>query len=293
MQQCIKLLVRLKSLPQGLAPALSSGISALVAALWISTCAAAPEFIWRGLRIFLRHPSPETIASMLLIAIVLVFFVEPVLERVRDVLGSSGHHHGPADHGPPSLLFNASVGLAFALTSICLHEAMSAFVSGHNADGSEEHSGLRAGIALTIAWAIVPFSIAIAWQGARNRWLAVPTGIVGAFSAALAGWVFNWGPQTIIATTVPCLLIQYFGYRQVRLQPMHRAFARCARVVALSAVVWLLVAFLVDALFSALGVGWLRLYDLPDELVDFRFYAGWAIGLLLAPFPAAREHRTA
>jgi hypothetical protein len=292
MQWCAKLQNVVRSLFDRVAPSVSAGAAALVGALWVATCAAAFEFIWRGLRIFLRHPSLESVLSMLLIAVVLVFFVEPLLERARDLLESSRHHR-PAEPRPRSLLFTASVSMAFALTSICLHEAMSAFVSGHHAEGAADSSGLAAGIELTTAWAMVPFFVAVAWQGARSRWLAVPTGIVGASSAAVAGWLFAWGPQTVISTTLPCLLIQYFGYRQIARQPMRDAFARCAPVVACVAAAWLLAASLFDALLSIFGLDWLKLYDFPDWLVDVRFYLGWAIGLLLAPFPPERERKTA
>ena len=141
-------------------PPLLAGSSALVSALWIAICAGAPEFIWRGLRIALKHLNSTALLSALLIGVVLAFFVEPILDRLRDLLRVSRHKE-PAHSGSRSLLYSAGVSLAFALVSVSLHEAMSAFVSNGDA-------GLNAGLALAAEWAIVPFCIAVAWQGATS-----------------------------------------------------------------------------------------------------------------------------
>ena len=72
---------------------------------------------------------------------------------------------------------------------------------------------------------------------------------------------------------------------------MQSAFARCALVVAKSAISWLLIAALLDIVLAAGGADWLRLYDLPNFLIDVRFYLGWTIGLLLVPFPTAKSEK--
>ena len=57
----------------------SIAAAALVSALWIATCAVAPEFIWQGLKIFIGHATGADLLSALLIALIFVFFIEPVL----------------------------------------------------------------------------------------------------------------------------------------------------------------------------------------------------------------------
>jgi hypothetical protein len=262
-------------------PALLAGSSALLSALWIAICAGAPEFIWRGLRIALKHLNSTALLSALLIGVVLAFFVEPIMDRLRDLLRASRHKE-PAHSGSRSILYSVGVSLAFALVSVSLHEAMSALVSNGDV-------GPTAGLALAVEWAIVPFCIAVAWQGATSQLLRVPTGILGAVSSGLTGWLFGWSPQIVIATVVPCVVIQYLGYRQIPKQPMRSAFARCGLLVAKSAIIWLLVAALLDGVLVVGGADWLRLYDLTNFLIDVRFYIGWTIGLLLVPFPTAAK----
>ncbi|MCX5514870.1 hypothetical protein [Kaistia algarum] len=270
----------------------SAGTAFLICALWISICAAAPEFIWRGLEIFLSHPSWANLLSVLLIALILVFFIEPIMERIRDRLGPRGQ---PATAGANSrgVLFSVGVSLAFALTSVSLHEAMLAFVSDQGVSSAGTVTGLNAGIRLTAAWAIVPFCVALAWQGARHRWFVMPTGLIGAASPFIAGLLFDWDIKTIVATAIPCLLIQFLGYRRLTGFPDDGAFARCAPVVAGVAAAWLLAALIFDAVATALHADWPRLYSLHDLLVDARFYLGWALGLVLAPFPSDRKQGAA
>jgi hypothetical protein len=109
-------------------PALLAGSSALLSALWIAICAGAPEFIWRGLRIALKHLNSTALLSALLIGVVLAFFVEPIMDRPRDLLRASRHKE-PAHSGSRGILYSVGVSLAFALVSVSLHEAMSALVS--------------------------------------------------------------------------------------------------------------------------------------------------------------------
>ena len=126
-----------------------AGIAALIAAVWISICAAAPEFIWEGFRLALGHVSRTDLLAALLIGLVLAFFVEPVMEHARLLLARLQHPQH-VDHRQHDALFAAGLALAFALTSICLHEAMTAYIS---ARGSRD-AGLAAGVELTVSWAI-------------------------------------------------------------------------------------------------------------------------------------------
>jgi hypothetical protein len=269
----------------------STCTSAITSSLWIAICAAAPEFIWQGLRIALKDPTWADLFSALLIGLILAFFVEPVMERIRDLLHWT-RHRGSAESKPRNALYTASLSLAFALASVCLHDAITAFVSGHGAEHAAAHSGLEAGIMLVIEWAIVPLAITLAWLSTRQRWLAVPMGVIGGASPCLAGWLFAWSAQAVITTAIPCLLILGFGYRQARKEPRRRVFARCAHSVALVAAIWFAIVLLLDAILAFYHVDQFELYSPSDFWVDVRFYFGWGLGLMLAPSPFDRTADT-
>jgi hypothetical protein len=142
-------------------------------------------------------------------------------------------------------LFTAGLGLAFALVSVCVHDAMSAFVLGRGGENIVGPSGPTAAIALTTAWSIVPFSISLAWLSVRSCWLRVPIGLIAGASPGIAGWLFSWSGHEVITTIIPCLLILALGYRRVNL-PDRLALRHCGGVVALVAAGWLIGARLVD-----------------------------------------------
>ena len=256
------------------------GASSLVFALWIAICAAAPEFIWQGIGIGLGHVSRADLLSALLIGLILAFFVEPLMRRLDDLL------HRARDAPPVrNLLFVASLSVVFALVSVSVHHAMTAFVSDHGAGRVGAGSGLAAAIALATAWATVPFAITLAWLSVRSGWLRVPMGSIGAASAAIAGWLFSWSGPEVIATTLPCLVILNLGYRQLTGQARPRALARCAPIVALVGVGWLTIALALDAALAFYHLDRFKLNIAANFWVDVRFYLGWALGLVLAPSP--------
>src|SRR5271166_2231291 len=183
-----------------------AGTAIVISAFWVSICAAAPEFIWQGLHLALSHLNVTDLLAALLIGLVLAFFVEPVMERMRHMLRAPRHREH-VDRRSHDALFTAGLSLAFALVSICLHEAMTAFASGRGAEDSASNAGLAAGIELTTSWALVPFAITVAWLAVRVRWLAVPTGIVAGTSSYITALLFGWPTQSVIATAIPCLVI--------------------------------------------------------------------------------------
>jgi len=258
-----------------IARAVLAGAAATITALWVSICAAAPEFLWQGMRLAAGHLSRADVLGALLIGIVLAFFVEPLMERGRHLLTRSGHRQHAVQRTYDGL-FTAGLSLAFAFASVCLHEAMTAFVSdrGHAA----EDAGLVAGVILTVSWALVPFAVTLAWLGAEVRGIAVALGGIAAASPFVAGWLFEWPLDSVIATALPCLAILALGYRAL-------AWHRLARYVAGVAVVWLLLALLFDAALPRLGLERFLLYDAANFWIDVRFYLGWALGLVLAPLP--------
>lgn len=260
----------------------SAAAAAIVAALWVAVCAAAPEFIWQGLRIAVGHFSGADLAAALLLGAVLAFFVEPAMRRLHDLVARERRREAH-ERGKP--LFAAGLGLAFALVSVAVHDALVAFISARGHGHAGPGSGLEAAILLAAAWAIVPAAVAIAWLAAHRRWLKVPLGLLAAASAGIAGWLFAWSRLEVIATAIPCVVILGLGYRRVASGTPGGAFARCAPVVAGVAAVWLAAAVLLDILLSSTGFAGPRLYPAADFWVDARFYLGWTLGLMLAPTP--------
>jgi hypothetical protein len=258
---------------------------ALISALWIGISSAAPELIWQGLKIALAHPTWADLVSAVLIGLILAFFIEPVIERARELLrrGSWSHAFDGRSH---HALFAASLSFAFAVISVGLHDAMLAIISdkGFEYNGN---SGLTAGLALTAEWAFVPVAITLAWHAAGDRLLAVPLGILAAASPVIAMWPFGWPIATVITTAVPCLAILGLGYVQMGREPRQEAFARTALRLLIVAAIWLPIARLIDVATAQNG----QFYGWSDVLVDARFYIGWAVGLALVPVPVDSQSR--
>jgi hypothetical protein len=262
------------------------GASVFITSLWVAICAVAPEFIWQGFRIAYEHRDWSDLFSALLIGLILAFFVEPATERIRDLLHRARKTADVAESRPRNVFFTACLSLAFALTSVGLHDAMTAFITGHG-EGAEG-IGIAAGISLTTEWAVIPFAMMLAWQCARPRWIAVPTGVVALASPAIAGWLFGWSAKSMLDTIIPCSIILALGYRAVGKPPAESAFARCARIVALVGMIWIGAALVVDAALGFFRLNPFKLYSASDVFADMRFYLGWTLGLLLAP-SARRE----
>jgi hypothetical protein len=258
--------------------------SVFITSMWVAVGAVAPEFIWQGLRTAYEHPDWSDLLSALLIGLILAFFVEPATERVRDLLRLARTKTDFIEGRPRNVFFTACLSLAFALTSVGLHHAMSAFISGHG-EGAEG-VGIKAGISLTTEWAFVPFAMMIGWQSVRLRWLAVPTGMIALASPAIAGWLFGWSTRTILEAIIPCAIVLALGYRAVAQPPADRAFTRCARIVATVGVVWVGAALVIYAVLDFFHLNPFKPYSASDVLTDVRFYFGWTLGLLLAPYPA-------
>ncbi len=245
-----------------------ASIAALIAAAWISICAAAPEFIWQGFRLALGHISGRDLLAALLIGLVLAFFVEPVMEHARLLLARL-QRRPHVDHQPHDALFTAGLALAFALTSICLHEAMTAFVSARGSEDPDAYAGLAGGVELTISWAIVPFAVTIAWLAVRPLWLAVPTGIFAVASSWFTAWLYSWPVQSAITTMIPCVVILGLGYRHILRSPRQRVLARCARTVAVVGTIWLIIAVVFDTTMGLFHLDRLELYR-RTKLLDGR-----------------------
>lgn len=261
-----------------------TGVAVLVTSLSIAVCAAAPEFIWQGLQIVLSEPHWLDLVAALVIGLNLVFFVEPAMKRFRDLIGRSEPRE-PDGARAPEIFFTAALGMAFALASVSLHDAMTAFISRH---GMTEAAGLQEAALLISAWAIVPFAVSLAWQSIGHRAVAVLTGLIAAASPFIAGWLFVWSATDVITTAIPCLFILGLGYRRGLRRQDDKLLARHALLVVLVAAGWLAAALLFDAGLRLWGAEDWRLYDAERFFVDCRFYLGWAAGLAFARFPVAR-----
>lgn len=265
----------------GVKAAISASSAAIIAAVAIATCAAAPEFIWQGLKIVATHMSSATLISAVLVALLLVFFVEPILERLRGWLSNAPEApRGARRH----LAIAATIGFFIALVSVGLHDAMSTFAAS---EGEGHNIGLERAVTVAISWGAVPFAVALAWQAVALRYLAIVLGIAAAASSFIAGWWFEWGVTTTLTTAIPCLCIQALGYRKTR-GATGITFARFAPTLAVVAIVWLVLSPAYDALVDLWkGHGWTPLYSPTDYFIDVRFYVGWFLGLLLTQSPKA------
>ena len=261
-------------------------LHSIIASTWIAVCATTPEFIWRGARIVARHFSWTDLASAIFIGLILAFCVEPAMERVRHRFSRSAQTH-PDDSPTQSPVFAAAMGLAFALASVCLHDAITAFLSAGGEDHSVRHAGLVTGIEIASAWTMVPFLISLAWLSFGRRRLRVPLGILAAISPMVAGGLFSWSVPDTITTEVPCLAILLLGYRAMAAGGDTEALVRCAQSLAWFAPAWLVGAMLLNHCLGWAGLAQLHFYTISEAWIDARFYFGWAIGLLLVPFPTA------
>lgn len=260
----------------------------LIASAWVAICAAAPEFIWRGAFVVISHAQWGDLVAAVFIGIILAFFIEPLVERLRQL-----PLHGAKDPelGDRSyrLLFPVLAGLALALSSVAIHDSIRAFVSGLDSGQAEHHFGFDVGIDAAFhiadAWTFVPFCISLAWLTMRKKYLRGPLAVIAAVSPALAGGWFSWPTITTITTWLPALAILGMGYRQWSTGPVALFHRRCAMNVAWIAPTWLAAAVAFDWAIRLLHADWPMLYDWEGFGEDARFYLGWTVGLLLAPVP--------
>ena len=257
-------------------------IAAIVHALWIAICSAAPELLWQGILQANAKGAHFELLSALLFGLMSVFFIEPVLHRGRGWL--EGHAHAEEPPRPWAPLYRFIVGFVFGLAAMIVHEAFNAFVAE---DGAHADLGAEAGLVLTVSWAIAPFAIALAWASRRRLWLGVPLGLAAAASSLIAGWLFDWSYELILTSTIPTLFILALGYWRLRSTKGTPDFVRLAPVVAVVAIVWLAAAALFDAIVGPNHSELAKFYDWDSVFVDGRFYLGWIIGLWLVPRPHA------
>jgi hypothetical protein len=261
-----------------------------IAALWVSTCAVAPEFIWRGAQLVIHDFSWSDLAAAVLVSLILVCFVEPALKLLHNrwetpLTKAAG---GKLDN----LLFTVAVGFTFSLVSFVIHDAVTSSIAFHAENQEQRWAGLVAALQLSSSWAVVPFCITIAWLNLDHKWLRWPLGLLALASPSLAAWGFSWSPQDWVTTQLPSAAILIVGSRIWHAGPAPHFFRRSARILLWICPLWIMSAVLFDCLLDLLRVGWVDLYSWSETWVDVRFYIGWIIGLTLAPVPAIRHRRS-
>jgi len=254
----------------------------LILSLWVAICAMTPEFIWGGLRIAIGHVDEDMVVASLLFGLILAFCIEPALERLRHKLERRSHE-GNAHGETRSLLLTAGMGLVFAIVSIFLHDSIAAFFAGHEEGGAARHLALLNGLRIAVSWAIVPFCVMLAWVIALStmrawRYVAL---ILAALSPVFASWLFSWGWQDGVTTTLPALTILMAGWRLAQPGQGDGFFRQSAGRLCWIAVAWLAAAALISFIASTLNLRDAVLYSPAEFWIDARFYLGWAGGLLI------------
>jgi hypothetical protein len=265
---------------------LSRAFNALVFAFWVSVCAAAPEFIWRGLVALAGHLAWRDVYSAILIAMLLGFFVEPIMERLRTRRWKLEHRNATTS------IYTAAIALVFGVAAVSVHEAMNAYLGGAEAPDHEKQANLVAAIEQVQEWALIPFAVTLAWFGARaGGWVAVLAGILAGAWVVAVGLRYEWAWREIGTTSIPCFAIIALGTGFVVMRWDDETFLHLAVLTAAVAASWFVLAWLAESGASLLGAPDFHIYSWDRFWEDFRFYLGWSLGLAVAPNPVPRAAR--
>jgi len=255
-------------------------LARLAFAFWVSICAAAPEFIWQGLILLGGHLTLFNLYSVILIGLVLAFFVEPVLQRIRSRRWDVDEHGG---HG---VLPSVVLALAFGVTAVAVHECMNAYVGGNEHLQSQRQESLGRAVELILQWALVPFVVTLAWFGSRRGRSFGWYGAALAFLWAVAvGWYYEWGWRGTVMSALLCGLITVFGVLRIAHDWSHDTFRKLAFGTGLVVLGFVSVGVLVQVCLNLAGVTSWHAYTFGELFEDLRFYLGWVLGLVVAPNP--------
>ncbi len=269
-------------LKRAFAVPLKRAFACIVFALWVSICAAAPEIIWEGFIAMSGHFGRVEIYSILFVAALLAFFVEPILERIKR--GRWGLEHQDAK----DLLYAAVISLVFGVAAVCVHEAMNAYLGGEHAAaaGHDKEARLVRAMEQVREWASIPFVVTVAWlvAPARRRIAFLAAALACVWIVAI-GVFHEWDWRVIVTTAVPGCAIAVLGCMFVSGRWNDRIFLALAGLTASVAGGWFVLAWLVQSCAGLFGIADFHLYTWAGFLVDFRFFLGWALGLAVAPNP--------
>ncbi|WP_430388855.1 hypothetical protein [Dyella sp. 20L07] len=249
---------------------------------WVSVCCVAPEFIWQGLLTVIHHFSWVTVGDVFLVGAVVAFFVEPLAERLRAMRLHLAHKH----RSPAHATFAA---FGFAVLAVCVHEAITSFVSTSYADNRAE-SSLFVALSDVFQWSSIPFLVTVAWLCARrSQWLHWATLLLASGMVFSLGFISDWSIRDTFTTMIPCACILFAGLTVMRRHPTQLALSRCIRRTAIIAAIWLVTAGLVQLMLALIAPKAWYVYTWMEYTIDFRFYVGWVIGLAVAPRPVAHH----
>ena len=259
-------------------------ISSLAFALWVAICAAAPELIWQGLLLIAQHFTLLNLYAIVLIGLILAFFVEPIMERIRSRRWELERQDNQ------SLILTAGFAFAFGIAAVALHEGLSAYVGTGEAGSAARRESLAQAFELILQWALIPFAVTLAWFAARSgraaAWLA---GSLALAWTVAVGWFYAWSNRDIVMVAIPVVMVLMLGAGSIAAEWSHFTFRHLAVSTAL-----VFAGFIVSAL-AAQGLLWLcgvrswHIYTLSEFFEDIRFYAGWSLGIAIAPNPVPRS----
>jgi hypothetical protein len=255
-------------------------ISGLAFAAWVAICAAAPELIWQGLLLLAEHFTLLSLCAIVLIGLVLAFFVEPIMERIRNRRWAVEHQDNQ------SLVLTAGFAFVFGVAAVALHEGLSAYVGSGEAGSAARQERLVQAIELILQWALIPFAVTLAWFAARSG--RTVTWVAGALALAwtvAVGRFYAWSSRDIVMVAIPVVMVLVLGARRIAAAWNPVTFRHLAVGTALVFAGFILSASAAQGLLWLCGVrGW-HIYTLATFFEDIRFYAGWSLGIAIAPNP--------
>ena len=212
----------------------------------------------------------------------LAFFVEPILERVRQGTWNPAH---TARGGP---LRAMAVALLFGFLAVCIHEALNAWFNVVQApDARQAH--VVVAVSQVMEWALVPLITMLALFATRlGRIAGILAGAASCAGTVAVGIAYGWNAPEIVVTSVPSCVFVLTGEVYVSRHWDETTFNRLSLLLAGIAAIWLV---LVGALQLGLELGkvqtWMLAYDWDSFRADILFFAGWALGISIAPNPVA------
>jgi hypothetical protein len=263
---------------------LSRAVNCVAFAFWVSICAAAPEIIWRGFVNLASHLTLSEVYSAILIALLLAFFVEPLMERIRTKSWELKHQSVSAS------IYTAITALLFGITAVSVHEAMNAYLGGGQTTDDVKHANLLRAMDQVSEWALIPFVVTIGWFAARmDRRFLIAVGILTGLWVVAVGFYYEWDWRDIIRTGVPSVAIAMLGARLTAATWDERTSVQLAYLTGLVAVCWIAVVGVFQGAAWSFGASSEQIYMWSEFGEDFRFYLGWALGVAIAPSPV-RTH---
>jgi predicted PurR-regulated permease PerM len=259
---------------------LSRVVNCAVFAIWVSICAAAPEFIWRGFVILAGHLTLSVVYSVILIALLLAFFIEPLMERIKTASWELKHQSAKTS------VYTAITALGFGIAAVSVHEAMNAYLGGEQVADHAKQANLLKAVEQVHEWASIPFVVTIIWFATRTRRrLSLPAGILVCLWVISIGFYYDWEWRDIIRTAAPSAAITVLGALSISASWDERGLARLASLTALVALCWCVVLGVAQGAAWSFGAPRIRIYAWDEFGEDFRFYLGWALGVAVAPSP--------